>query len=373
MKKVLEVNVDDLNMGGVYVLVKNVIINNRNSNIQIDIAAIEHFTNQNNIEMFNSIGTHVFYVGYSGNKLVKQLKCFINLRKLIKNEKYEYVHVHADVANKLFTSGLAARFAGAKRVILHSHAAGTDGKHRKIKKCLHMLCRRTLKYIATDYVACSDLAAKWMFPNVDIEKIVMINNGVDLEKFQFNKSIRNKIRKELKIENEILMGHVGRFCYQKNHDFFLNILEVIKDKEIPAKLLLVGEGPGKESFKEKIKQKQLENLVVFWGSSNKVQELFMAMDVFVLPSHFEGLPVVGVEAQATGLPVVFSDQITQSAQLIDNVVFLGIKEDQTDKWVETILKFGKKMGNREKAYLVLKKKKFSIQDTVNSFLRLYEE
>ena len=116
-KKILEVNVDDLNMGGVYGLVKNVIINNENRNIQIDIASIEHFANRANIDMFNSIGTHVFYVGYEGNKLLKQIKCFLNLRKLIKKGNYEYIHIHADVANKLFTSGLAAKSVGVKKVI----------------------------------------------------------------------------------------------------------------------------------------------------------------------------------------------------------------------------------------------------------------
>ena len=133
-KKILEVNVDDLNMGGVYGLVKNVIINNENRNIQIDIASIEHFANRANIDMINSIGTHVFYVGYEGNKLLKQIKCFLNLRKLIKKGNYEYIHIHADVANKLFTSGLAAKSVGVKKVILHSHAAGVDGEHRKLKK-----------------------------------------------------------------------------------------------------------------------------------------------------------------------------------------------------------------------------------------------
>ena len=108
-KMVLEVNVDDLNMGGVYGLVKNVITNNFDRSIKIDIAAIEHFANTKNIELFNERGTQVFYVGYDGNKLLKQIKCYSNLRKLIKNNNYEYVHIHADVANKLFTSGLAAK------------------------------------------------------------------------------------------------------------------------------------------------------------------------------------------------------------------------------------------------------------------------
>ena len=371
-KMVLEVNVDDLNMGGVYGLVKNVITNNFDRSIKIDIAAIEHFANTKNIELFNERGTQVFYVGYDGNKLLKQIKCYSNLRKLIKNNNYEYVHIHADVANKLFTSGLAAKYSGAKKVILHSHAAGVDGKYRKVKKYIHKFCRRFLKYIATDYVACSEVAAKWMFPNVESEKIVIVNNGVDLDKFRFDAAVRYQIRNKLGIKDEILLGHVGRFCYQKNHEYFIEILKEIRKRNIKAKLLLIGEGPDEQDFKEKIRKEQLDDMVIFYGTTNKVQELFMAMDVFLLPSHFEGLPIVGVEAQASGLPVILSDQIDRSAKLTDSVEFLDIKLNTAAKWVDVILKFRKRTDDRKCAYYFLKKEKFSIKDTVNEFLELYK-
>lgn len=371
-KMVLEVNVDDLNMGGVYGLVKNVITNNFDRSIKIDIAAIEHFANTKNIELFNERGTQVFYVGYDGNKLLKQIKCYSNLRKLIKNNNYEYVHIHADVANKLFTSGLAAKYSGAKKVILHSHAAGVDGKHRKVKKYIHKFCRRFLKYIATDYVVCSEVAAKWMFPNVESEKIVIVNNGVDLDKFRFDAAVRYQIRNKLGIKDEILLGHVGRFCYQKNHEYFIEILKEIRKRNIKAKLLLIGEGPDEQDFKEKIRKEQLDDMVIFYGTTNKVQELFMAMDVFLLPSHFEGLPIVGVEAQASGLPVILSDQIDRSAKLTDSVEFLDIKLNTAAKWVDVILKFRKRTDDRKCAYYFLKKEKFSIKDTVNEFLELYK-
>ena len=371
-KMVLEVNVDDLNMGGVYGLVKNVITNNFDRSIKIDIAAIEHFANTKNIELFNERGTQVFYVGYDGNKLLKQIKCYSNLRKLIKSNNYEYVHVHADVANKLFTSGLAAKYSGAKKVILHSHAAGVDGKHRKVKKYIHKFCRRFLKYIATDYVACSEVAAKWMFPNVESEKIVIVNNGVDLDKFRFDAAVRYQIRNKLGIKDEILLGHVGRFCYQKNHEYFIEILKEIRKRNIKAKLLLIGEGPDEQDFKEKIRKEQLDDMVIFYGTTNKVQELFMAMDVFLLPSHFEGLPIVGVEAQASGLPVIFSDKIDRSAKLTDSVSFLRTELENTSEWVGKILKLQEKESNREKTYYILKQKRFSIQDTVNEFLELYK-
>lgn len=371
-KRVLEVNVDDLNMGGVYSLVKNVVINN-DRDVKIDIAAIERFSSQRNVNSFKDYNCDVYNVGYVGNKILKQFFVFFNICKLIKKGKYEYVHIHADVANKLFVSGIAARLSGAPRVILHSHAAGVDGENRKMKYLIHILLRRSLRYIATDLVACSDVAAEWMFPNVKKKNVMVIKNGIDLEKFRFDLGKRQNIRKKLNIQSKILIGHIGRFCYQKNHDYLLKILEAMKQKKFQASLLLVGEGPDEQKIREQVRINKLENDVIFYGLSDSVNELFMAMDIFVLPSHFEGLPIVGVEAQATGLPVIFSDKITQQAKLTSNVIYLGIEDDNVDEWTEKIWQMTHQDVNRDKAYFNLKEKKFDIKDTVYSFMRLYGE
>lgn len=141
----------------------------------------------------------------------------------------------------------------------------------------------------------------------------------------------------------------------KNHEYFIEILKEIRKRNIKAKLLLIGEGPDEQDFKEKIRKEQLDDMVIFYGTTNKVQELFMAMDVFLLPSHFEGLPIVGVEAQASGLPVILSDQIDRSAKLTDSVEFLDIKLNTAAKWVDVILKFRKEQMI-EMCILFLKKK-----------------
>lgn len=370
MLNILEVNVDDLYSGGVFSLIKNVIIN-KDTNLHIDIAAIEKFEKKQNIDLLASYGCVVHYIGYENNKWKKQIYVYKNLKKLIRAGKYDCVHIHADVANKLLVSGLAAKRAGAKKILLHSHAAGVDGKFRKLKYLFHLMCRYWLKYIGTDYVACSRVAARWMFPNISADKIVLINNGVDLTKFRFDNKLRIKIRKELQIKNEILLGHVGRFCYQKNHDYFIGILKELKKRNISAKLLLVGEGPGEQCFKEKIEKEHLDDMTIFYGTTNKVYELFMAMDVFLLPSHFEGLPIVGVEAQATGLPVVLSDKITRETKLLNDIVFVGIQEKDVATWVDAIEQFEDNKSDRSNAYCCLKKRKFDIQDTINKLLSLY--
>ncbi len=367
--KVLEVNVDDLHMGGVYSLVKNIIINNK-TNIKIDIGAIERFVDLQNIEMLKKYNCDVHYIGYKGNKWKKQFMCYSRLKKLLREQPYECVHIHADVANKLLVSGLAAKYAGTKKIILHSHAAGVDGNHRGLKILFHKICRRLLKSIGTDYVACSDMAGEWMFPNVKTEDIKIINNGINLEKFRYNPEKRIEIRKKLGLEKKIILGHIGRFAYQKNHEYLLQIMEKIKECDSDIRLLLIGEGPEEEKIRFLAHEKKLDDLILFYGISNDVDELLQAIDIFLLPSHFEGLPIVGVEAQAAGLPVLFSNHITREAKIIESAEFLGITENNIGEWIDRIKNYTN--YERRDTYQKLKNCKFSIDDTIDDLLNLYK-
>lgn len=367
--KVLEINVDDIGMGGVYALVKNLIINNRKK-IQIDIATIEPFENPENIKYLNKLGCTVYYIGYRNSKILKQFYCFKTLYCLIMTNRYECVHIHADVANKLFVSGIACHIAGVKKIILHSHASGVDGKNRWIKQIFHRSCRNILKYIATDFVSCSDLASQWMFPNIDIKKIKKINNGVKLSSFRFNDKKRQEVQTRLNITNNFIIGHVGRFAYQKNHEYLIDIFAEVKKRIPTANLLLIGEGDLQNKIENQVKRLDLVNDVIFYGTSQNVADLFQAMDVFVLPSHFEGLPIVGVEAQAAGLPVLFSSTITQEAKLTDKVYYLPIDEKDKDTWVQHIIRL--QQYERHDTYEELKLRGFDIQQTVQELLDLYE-
>ena len=133
------------------------------------------------------------------------------------------------------------------------------------------------------------------------------------------------------MKDEILLGHVGRFCYQKNHEYLVAVFEEVRKQGINAKLLFVGDGEEKEKIYAIVKEKKLESDVIFYGTSTRVNELFQAMDIFLLPSHFEGLPIAGVEAQAAGLPVIFSDKITRQAKIITPVKYLSIAADCTEE------------------------------------------
>lgn len=369
MPRVLEVNVDDLDSGGVYSLVRNFILH-KSENLHVDIAAIEPFVHPENMQELENCGTAIHYVGYKGSKWKKQIVCYRNLKKLLEQEKYDYVHIHADVANKLLVSGLAAKHAGVSNIVLHSHSSGVEGNHRYAKMIFHRTCRHFLKWIGTNFVACSSTAAKWMFPNISIENITIINNGIDLEKFRFNPMIRARVRKELGIADEVLLGHVGRFGYPKNHEYLIEIMKEVKKAGVGAKLLLVGEGPKFDEIKNLVRRESLEKEIIFFGSSKRVHELLQAMDIFLLPSRFEGLPIVGIEAQAAGLPVIFSDRITREAALAEQVRFLPIAENSIIQWVNAIKELS--MWNRQDCSGNLKDKGFAIENTVAMFERLYQ-
>ena len=368
MKKILEVNVDDMVFGGVYSLVRNVILA-KPAGTTLDIACIEPFEQQKNIDELAEHGCTVHYVGYAGNKIKKQFVILRNLKQLIREGGYEAVHIHGDVAYKLLVYSVAARLAGVKTILLHSHASGTDGNHRGLKRKLHMASRRFLKWTGTGYVSCSDLAADWMFPNVKTRKITIIHNGVDLDKFRFDPVKRAAVRSEWGLEDAFVLGHVGRFEYQKNHTYLIDIFAAVRDRVPDARLFLVGEGSLQDEMRKKVEDLGLSDRVIFAGLSREVEKLLSGFDVFVLPSHFEGLPIVGVEAQAAGLPVLFADTITKEARLTDDAWFLPIGEGDVPQWADKLAALNG--AERGDPYERLKAQHFSLDDTIQEFLDLY--
>ncbi|MDY4175752.1 MAG: glycosyltransferase [Bacteroidales bacterium] len=370
--KILEYNVDDLGHGGVFALVKSV-VKEKPKEIQIDIAAVEHFVEKQNIKNLQNEGCRVFEIGREGSKVIKQIFCARNLYKLLKAEEYDCIHVHGDVANKLLIAALVSRFYGVKKIVLHSHASGVDGSNRLLKKFFHSSTRWLLRFLGTDYVACSRVAADWMFPNVARERVRLIKNGVQLDRFGFDENLRHLKRTELALAGKVVVGHVGRFAYQKNHEFLLRCFNMICNRHENVALLLVGEGEGENHSKEYVEKNGLKDKVIFYGVTDNVGPLMMAMDVFFLPSHFEGLPIAGVEAQASGLPCAFSDKITREANILDTTVSIPICEGCESKWAdffEAVVKNQEKY-DRSKAIEVVKRSGFSIESTIADFMNVY--
>ena len=234
------------------------------------------------------------------------------------------------------------------------------------------MLRPFLKEIGTQFVACSDVAAKWMFPLIDNRKIKIIKNGIDVDKFKYDEVKRSKVRKELNFsDNDIVIGHVGRFCYQKNHPFLVKVFKEVIKENSNYRLLMVGIGPNEGKIKKLIKELKLEEYCIFYGASSNVSKLYQAMDIFLLPSKFEGLPIVGVEAQASGLPVIFSDKITRGAKIIDCVSFLPIRMENIRTWSNEVFKLSRCTYMRAGCSSLLLQNGFSIENTEDEFVKLY--
>ena len=258
------------------------------------------------------------------------------LIKIFKDNNYKIVHSHI---NTLSVFPLrAAKKAGVPIRIAHSHS--TTNKKEWKKDLVKQVLRPFSKVYATDYMCCSELAGRWLFGNKEYDKgnVYLLNNAIDLDKFKYDEKIRKEKRKELNIKDDTLViGHVGRFVEQKNHRFLIDIFNEVHKQKENSILLLVGQGPLMEEMKEKVKTLGIEDSVKFLGQRNDVNELYQAFDVFCLPSLYEGLPVVGVEAQATGLLCIFSDDMTKETKVLDTTEFLSLNQS-VEEWANDIVK-----------------------------------
>lgn len=283
-----------------------------------------------NKEEIERLGGHVVIIP-SYNNVFKYMK---TLKKIFKDNKYDIVHSNMSTLS-VFTLR-AAKKAGINVRIAHSHS--TSNKKEWKKNVLKNMLRPFSKKYATHYFSCSELAGRYLFGNKTVDKgqVTIINNAIDINRFKFNKESRINIRKELGInDNMILLGNVGRFQAQKNQLYLLDIFNEYNKINPNSKLLILGDGPLKEELINKTSKLNLDDKVIFAGVKTNPEDYYSAMDCFILPSLYEGLPVVGIEVQASNLPFFMSDKITKECMLNDNVYSLSIK-DEPKKWAECI-------------------------------------
>lgn len=187
---------------------------------------------------------------------------------------------------------------------------------------------------ATEMFACGKLAGDWMFCGKDYQ---IINNAVDIKKYRYSEQENQKMREQLKLNDKVVIGHVGNFTSAKNHEFLLRIFKAIVQKEPNARLLLVGGGENGKKIKKKAKELSIEDKVLFMGVRTDVNKLMQCMDVFVFPSLYEGLPVTIIEAQASGLPCVISDRVSNECIVTKEFVTILKLSDTTEQWAEHVL------------------------------------
>ena len=246
-----------------------------------------------------------------------------------KHPEYKIVHSHIDTMS--YFPLLAAKKSGIPYRIAQSHNSRIG---KDFKWPIKFFALKRLPYVANIYFACGQKAGEFIFKD---RKFTVINNAIDTNKFKYDKDKRESKRNGLHIAKDTFaVGHVGRFNYVKNQLFLIDIFNQILISKPNSKLILCGKGEDLDKIRDKIKNLEIEDKVIILIDRDDVNELYQAMDVFVMPSIFEGLPVVGVEAQTNGLPTMFSDTISKEVLLTSNARLCSLKED-AKSWAEVIL------------------------------------
>ena len=348
-----------LNRGGGVI---NVVLNwHRNidrNKVQFDYLYVLKNTDTFEQEI-KDLGGQIFYLNYRG---IRHCFSFLkNAYKFFKEHKYKTIHSHITNLNLFFYP--LAKIFGVKNIIQHAH--GTKWSDKKLNGWRNYLMLHAVWPLITKKLACSDLAGKFWYG----KNYTVVNNGIDINKFTYRPEIRIAKRKELNLENNFVIGHIGRFSNEKNHKFLIDIFENLAKIELSALLVLVGVGPLEQEIKNYVKEKKLQNKVLFLGVRNDVEALYQIFDALCLPSLHEGLPVTGVEAQATGLPCLFSNTITKEVLLLPESKMLGL-DVSASVWAKTLLDM--KNENRLNGQIALKKAGFDIKDTTQQMQRIYE-
>lgn len=325
--------VNDMHRAGLETMLMNYYRNIDRDKIQFDF--LTHRPERSDYDdEIERLGGKIYYAPrlYPQNypKYFKWMKQFFK-----DHPEYKIVHSHIDAMSYLPLK--AAMKANVPVRIAHSHNTSID---RDFKYLLKQYFRSRITSVATDYCTCGQEAGEFLFGE---KKFTFIPNAIEVDKFLYNKDLREKKRTELSIKDEFVIGHVGRLSYQKNHKLLIEIFNAFSKVERNTLLLLIGVGEKEGEIKKQVHDFGLDSKVRFLGNRSDVNELYQAMDVFLMPSFFEGVPVVGVEAQFSDLPCIFSDRVPKEVKFNSKTQFVKL-EANLDEWVKSI----EKMKNIER-------------------------
>ncbi len=282
------------------------------------------------------------------------------LKNILRTEHYDAIHVHGN-SGTMYIEIKAAKIAGVPIRIAHCHS--TSCKY----KLAHKLLKSKLNNCVTNAVACSQQAGKWLYNG----EFTILHNGIDVQKFSFSKTERDKYRRELNLEEVFVIGHIGYMSHEKNHTFLLSVFKRFLDKVPSAHLVLIGDGNLRHDIEKYIEDNNLQERVSILGNRADVAQLYQAFDVFVLPSLWEGLPVTLVEAQTAGLPCIASDTVTPEVNITGNVRYVGIGEKDIDSWIKELLSIKDAHKERSEWNDHIVKSKFNIGNGISELLDIY--
>lgn len=333
-KRILQVNIENTGGNGAFTLVRY-LYSFLKDEFNFDYFTMGKFEEDDVYRSIITDGGKCYSADLRSNKLIGHIKLPFVFYRYLKNNNYGTVHIHSEVAYKHFLYAIAAKLAGIKKVIIHSHSSSIDGDNKGLKFVCHKILRSFVNKLGDEFLACSEPAAEWMFSKKTLNgsHFRLLHNGIDPNAYKFSEEKRNAKREEFEISDKVVLGHVGALKKVKNQSRLIEILKDINDMRYT--LLLIGGGDDKEKLVLKAKELGVENQIIFLGSRTDVADLLQAIDVLVFPSFFEGIPMALIEAQTVGLPIVVADTINKAIKINENIVFVSLDESN-DKWIEAI-------------------------------------
>lgn len=351
--------------GGVEAVIMNYYRHIDRSKIQFDFV-VDGYKKTILDDEIESLGGKVYHVEPYKKNIFRYMS---QIYHIVRDNHYDIVHSNMNTLSVF--SLFPAWLAGAHQRILHNHS--TTVRSEGMRSVLKMILRPFAPLFANRYAACSRLAGNWMYGKKMMEsgKVTIINNAIDLDEYAFSPKIRQQYRKELHIPDDTLViGHVGRFVYPKNHAFLIDVFKDVVKKHPNTILLLIGDGEFRPAIEAKVQDYHLSDKVRFLGLRKDVKKLYNCMDVFVLPSWYEGLPVVSVEAQANGLLSIFSDRVTKESMLTCSASFLSL-DSGSKAWASHL--FYNYDGRNKDALTELQSAGFDIKERAKRLFNWYQE
>lgn len=298
------------------------------------------------------------------NRLRKPIQYLFSLLKIMKDNEYDIVHIHGN-SHTMVIELFAAYLRQVKVRIPHGHSTSTNFP------LIHNILSQPFNRLLTEGFACGIKAGEWLYRN---NKFTIIYNGINIEKYKFEDNIRNEIRTSLGFTpKDKVIGHIGRFHEVKNQIFLIKLLPELRLFNTDFKLLLIGDGEQREKCEKLAISLNVDKYINFYGSSDNVNELLMGMDMFMMPSKYEGVPLTLIEAQASELPCLISDSISQEVQVSSDVVFFNLDE-KTDGIINKILTIFNELKKRDlhKNNIILQESEFNIENGVKLLEARYE-
>lgn len=312
-------------------------------------------------ELLNEMKRHGSEVFQLPLRSKKPLSYVLALKKIIARGNYDIVHAHGNSAT-LFLETTAAKTCGVPVRIAHCHNITCN------YKLMHYLLKPFLLRSITHAFACSHKAGQWLYGN----NYRVINNGIELDKYAFNRKIREDYRRNLGLSDKKVIGHIGNFVYQKNHDFLLDVFYEVSKRDDNYVLLLLGDGILRKHVEEKTQLMGLEKKVIFMGKTDEVPQLLQVMDLVVFPSHFEGLPLALIEAQSSGLKCLVSDVVSTEVQATDLIEFIPLQLG-AKYWAERVINTPtcNREAMKDLCLSMLRKKGFDIKTNARVLTEFY--